>query len=159
MGTESNGGFQNIVMTGCTIYDTHLAGIALEIVDGGTMDRVIVSDITMTGVGAPIFIRLGNRARPFKEDMDKPGIGSMRNITISNIEATGANPTGCAIAGLPEREHRERDSQQHPALVRRRRHGRAGVSHRSRRSRQVPRVRACSAGCLPMACTAAMWTD
>jgi len=26
----------------------------------------------------------------------------MKNITISNIEATGANPTGCAIAGLPE---------------------------------------------------------
>ena len=102
MGTESNGGFQNIVLTGCAIYDTRLAGVALEIVDGGTMDRVIVSDITMAGVGAPIFIRLGNRARPFKEGMDKPGIGSMRNITISNIEATGANPTGCAIAGLPE---------------------------------------------------------
>ncbi|MCX5646054.1 MAG: glycoside hydrolase family 28 protein [Phycisphaerae bacterium] len=102
MGTESNGGFQNIVMTGCTIYDTHLAGIALEIVDGGTMDRVIVTDLTMTGVGAPIFLRLGNRARPFKEGMDKPGIGSMRNITISNIEAAGANPTGCAICGLPD---------------------------------------------------------
>jgi hypothetical protein len=102
MGTESNGGFQNIVLTGCTIYDTRLAGVALEIVDGGTMDRVIVSNITMTGVGAPLFIRLGNRARPFKEDMDKPGLGVMRNITISNIEATGANPTGCAISGLPE---------------------------------------------------------
>lgn len=34
--------------------------------------------------------------------MDKPGVGSMKNITLSNIEATGANPTGCAIAGLPE---------------------------------------------------------
>ncbi len=102
MGTESNGGFQNIVLTGCTIYDTHLAGVALEIVDGGTMDRIVVSDMTMIGVGAPLFLRLGNRARPFKEGMDKPGLGSMRNITISNIEATGANPTGCAFAGLPE---------------------------------------------------------
>jgi hypothetical protein len=102
MGTESNGGFQNIVLTGCAIYDTHLAGVALEMVDGGTMDRVVVSDVTMTGVGAPLFIRLGNRARPFQEGMDKPGLGRMRNITISNIEATGANPTGCAIAGLPE---------------------------------------------------------
>jgi len=102
MGTESNGGFQNIVLTGCTIYDTHLAGVALEIVDGGTMDRVVVSDITMIGVGAPLFLRLGNRARPFQEGMDKPGLGSMRNITISNIEASGANPTGCALAGLPE---------------------------------------------------------
>ncbi|MHC4640950.1 MAG: glycoside hydrolase family 28 protein [Planctomycetota bacterium] len=101
MGTESNGGFQNIVMTGCAIYDTRLAGIALEIVDGGTMDRIVVSNIAMNGVGAPIFLRLGNRARPFKKDMEKPKIGAMRNITISNIEATGANPTGCAISGLP----------------------------------------------------------
>ena len=102
MGTESNGGFQNIVMTGCAIYDTRLAGVALEIVDGGTMDRVVVSNITMKKVGAPIFLRLGNRARPFKKDMATPGIGVMRNITISNIEATGANATGCAISGLPE---------------------------------------------------------
>ncbi len=102
MGTESNGGFQNIVLTGCTVYDTRLAGVALEIVDGGTMDRLVVSDITMNGVGAPIFLRLGNRARPFQEGIDKPGVGRMRNITISNIEATGANATGCAIAGLPD---------------------------------------------------------
>ncbi|MBL7189250.1 MAG: glycoside hydrolase family 28 protein [Phycisphaerae bacterium] len=110
MGTESNGGFKNIVMTGCAIYDTRLAGVALEIVDGGTMDRVVISNITMDKIGAPIFLRLGNRARPFKpalslsngKDMERPGIGAMRNITISNIEATGANPTGCAISGLPE---------------------------------------------------------
>jgi hypothetical protein len=102
MGTESNGGFRNVVLTGCAIYDTRLAGVALEIVDGGVMDRIIVSDLTMTGVGAPIFLRLGNRARPFQEGMAAPGLGSMKNITIANIEATGANPTGCAIAGLPE---------------------------------------------------------
>ena len=102
MGTESNGGFKNIVITGCSIYDTRLAGVALEIVDGGTMDRVVVSNITMNKVGAPIFLRLGNRARPFKKNMETPGMGVMRNITISNIEATGANPTGCAITGLPE---------------------------------------------------------
>jgi polygalacturonase len=102
MGTESNGGFQNIAITNCVIYNTRLAGIALEIVDGGIMDRIVVSNITMNNIGAPIFMRLGNRARPFKKEMETPGIGAMRNITISNIEATGANPTGCAISGLPE---------------------------------------------------------
>jgi len=102
MGTESNGGFENIVISGCSIYDTGLAGVALEIVDGGTMDRVVVSNITMDGVGAPIFLRLGNRARPFKEGSEKPGIGSIRNVTISNVEAVRANPNGCAISGLPE---------------------------------------------------------
>jgi polygalacturonase len=102
MGTESNGGFQNIVLTGCVIHDTRLAGVALEIVDGGTMDRVVVSGITMRGVGAPIFVRLGNRARPFKDGVDTPGIGTLRNVTISDIEAAAADPTGCAISGLPE---------------------------------------------------------
>jgi polygalacturonase len=102
MGTESNGGFQNIAITNCVIYNTRLAGIALEIVDGGTMDRIVVSNITMNKIGTPIFMRLGNRARPFKKDMETPGVGAMRNITISNIEASGANPTGCAISGLPE---------------------------------------------------------
>ena len=102
IGTESNGGFENIIITSCSIYDTRLAGVALEIVDGGTMDRVVVSNITMNRVGAPLFIRLGNRARVFQKDLEKPAIGVLRNVTISNIEATGANPTGCAISGLPE---------------------------------------------------------
>jgi len=101
MGTESNGGFQNIVLSNCAIYDTRLAGVALEIVDGGIMDGVMVSNITMRNVGAPIFVRLGNRARPFKANMKKPTIGKLRNVTINNIEATGAGPTGCAISGLP----------------------------------------------------------
>lgn len=102
MGTESNGGFENVVITGCAIYDTRLAGLALEIVDGGTMDRVVVSGLTMQRVGTPIFLRLGNRARPFEKEGKKPGIGRMRNVTISNVEATGAGATGCAVAGLPE---------------------------------------------------------
>lgn len=102
MGTESNGGFRNIVMIGCAIHDTALAGVALEIVDGGTMDRIVVSDIAMSGVGTPIFLRLGNRARPFAEGTDKPGLGAMKNITIANIEATATDPTGCAIAGVPD---------------------------------------------------------
>lgn len=102
MGTESNGGFKNIVLSNCTIYDTRLAGVALEIVDGGTMDGIVVSNITMDGVGSPIFIRLGNRARSFKKDMAKPGIGVLRNVTISNIEARGGGMTGSSITGLPE---------------------------------------------------------
>lgn len=102
LGTESNGGFQNIVVSNCAIYDTRLAGIALEEVDGGTLEGVSVSNITMENVRGPIFIRLGNRARPFQENMAKPDTGSLRNITISNIQAVGADMTGCCIAGLPD---------------------------------------------------------
>ena len=101
MGTESNGGFQNVTIGNCVIYDTRRAGLALELVDGGRFDRVSVSNITMENVGVPIFIRLGNRARPFKEGMERPGMGSMQNILISNVQATGASRTGCSITGLP----------------------------------------------------------
>lgn len=112
MGTESNGGFKNISVSNCTIRppggsksiygeQRGLAGIALEIVDGGIMDRIAISNITMTGITTPIFLRLGNRARPFKKDGPKPGVGTMRNITLNNIVATGASKIGCSITGLP----------------------------------------------------------
>jgi polygalacturonase len=101
MGTESNGGFQNIAISNCAVYDTRLSGIALEIVDGGVMDGIAVSNITMQNTGGPVFIRLGNRARPYQEDMPPPGMGTLRNIALSNIIATGAGETGCSITGLP----------------------------------------------------------
>jgi len=101
LGTESNGGFENIAISNCTIYNTRLAGLALETVDGGVIDRVTVTNLTMDHVGAPIFLRLGDRGRPFREGGEKPPAGSFRNVTIGNVEATGCGKTGCAVAGLP----------------------------------------------------------
>jgi hypothetical protein len=112
MGTESVGGFRNITISNCAIrpskYETiqngrreGLAGIALESVDGGTLDRVTISNITMEGTTSPIFLRLGNRGR--KPDPNAPtrDVGALRNVIISNIVATGASPLGCSIAGIP----------------------------------------------------------
>jgi len=101
LGTETNGGFRNIAITNCALPRIRLGGIALMIVDGGTLDGVTISNITMASVGSPIFLRLGNRARPFKPDMPAPGIGIVRNIVISNVIATATATTGCYIAGLP----------------------------------------------------------
>ncbi len=101
LGTESNGGFEDILLSNCAIYDTRLAGIALEVVDGGILDRVSVSNVTMRNVRGPIFIRLGDRGRPFQKGMERPGVGSLRNVSISHIQATGADRTGCTISGLP----------------------------------------------------------
>lgn len=101
LGTETNGGFQDIVFSNSTIYDTHLAGITLQMVDGGTLERVSVSNITMNNVGAAIFIRLGNRARPYNETLTKPGMGRLAHVIIDNILATNISNTGCSITGLP----------------------------------------------------------
>jgi len=112
MGTESTGGFKNISISNCvvkpSIVETKffgerngLAGVALEMVDGGEMEGINISNIRIKGTTAPIFMRLGNRARPHTAHIPKPGIGTMQNIQISNILATEASPIGCAISGLP----------------------------------------------------------
>ncbi|HPT28036.1 MAG TPA: glycosyl hydrolase family 28 protein [Bryobacteraceae bacterium] len=101
LGTETNGGFHDVVMSNCTIYDTRLAGIALEIVDGGEMNGVAISNVSMRDVGAPLFLRLGDRGRPFQPGGAKQPAGRMRNVTISGVRGRGCGSNGCAIAGLP----------------------------------------------------------
>ena len=61
------------------------AGLALEVVDGGTMDAVVVDNLQIEGTLSPIFIRLGDRGRAFQKGMPRPGIGKMSNIFIEFI--------------------------------------------------------------------------
>jgi len=113
MGTESSGGFKNITISNCVIRlsrdreamageDNGLAGIALEIVDGGTLDGVTITNTAISGQTTPVFIRLGNRARPYRKDLPQPGIGVLRNVVISNLVARDAGNMSCSITGLPE---------------------------------------------------------
>ncbi|MCI0337147.1 MAG: glycoside hydrolase family 28 protein [Acidobacteria bacterium] len=103
-GTDSAGGFENIAISNITVYETGAAGIALEIVDGGLMDRVTITNIVMRETACPVFIRLGDRGRTWQSGMPRPGIGKLRNVVISNIQATGADDIGCCITGLPGHE-------------------------------------------------------
>ncbi|UCD27862.1 MAG: sulfatase-like hydrolase/transferase [Planctomycetota bacterium] len=112
-GTESHGGFRNIAISNCAVLPVDpaepqfngsrsgLAGIALETVDGATLEQVAVSNITIRGTVAPIFVRLGNRGRKLRPDMDTPPVGKLRHITINNVVAVGASSVGCGIVGLP----------------------------------------------------------
>jgi polygalacturonase len=87
-GTESNGGFRNIIIRNLHLHDTFYSGIALEIVDGGVMEGIDIADITMDKVNNPIFIRLGDRARPYEEGKPVDNVGSLKNISIRNVHAT-----------------------------------------------------------------------
>jgi len=111
LGTESTGGFKNISIRNCVIKPSAMkkviyglpegiSGISLELVDGGVMDNISISGVTMDGPEVPIFIRLGNRARPHKEGIGTPGVGSLGQIQIENIVARNAGKTGCSITGL-----------------------------------------------------------
>jgi polygalacturonase len=78
-----------------------LAGIAWEVVDGGTMENVTMDNIKIRGTGAPIFLRLGNRGRYLQGEKQFRTVGTLRNVTISNLQAEGA--TGCCpIAGITD---------------------------------------------------------
>jgi parallel beta-helix repeat protein len=112
-GTESTGGFRDIIIQDCEIIPSEeekvlsgrrsgLAGIALEIVDGGVMDNVTVSGIQITGTTAPVFIRLGNRGRLYKKGQNKPGVGIMQNISLSEIISEGSSNMGCMVAGISD---------------------------------------------------------
>jgi polygalacturonase len=97
-GTESNGGFRNCVVTNCTFRSCN--GLALEEVDGGIMDNIIVSNITMIDISHyPIYVTLGRRNRGPKASTK---MGVVKNILISNIIVTGADAmSGIQITGTP----------------------------------------------------------
>lgn len=114
LGTASEGGFRNIAITNCVIrrpsqndyFDykkyiipgitdnyTNNSGIALELVDGGIMENITVSGITMSNTLTPIFIRLAERRNP--------PAGKMSGISISNITAESNSLMSCSITGIP----------------------------------------------------------
>jgi polygalacturonase len=96
-GTEANGGFRNITISNCVFE--YCRGLALEEVDGGLMEDITVTNITMRDIAnAPIYIRLGARLRgpaPIQ-------VGTARRIKIDNVVAHNvATQSGVLILGLP----------------------------------------------------------
>lgn len=96
-GTESNGGFRNITISN-VVFD-HCRGLALETVDGGPLEDITVSNVTMRDVvTAPIFLRLGARMR----GPAGAAAGVLRRVQISNVVVYNADPRYASIiAGLP----------------------------------------------------------
>jgi polygalacturonase len=99
-GTESNGGFKNITVSNCVFE--FCRGLALETVDGGLLEDVTISNITMRDiVNAPIFMRLGSRMR----GPEGVPVGRLRRVMISNLVCSGAaSGLGSIISGIPGHE-------------------------------------------------------
>jgi len=98
-GTESNGGFKNITISNC-VFD-YSRGFALESVDGGFLEDVTITNITMRDItNPPFFLRLGNRARGPKETTT---VGKLRRVLISNVVVYNAEAKYASIiSGIPE---------------------------------------------------------
>ena len=77
-GTASWGGFRKIHVHDIKVQDTFRSAIAIESVDGGVTDSVLVERIDAKNTGNAFFLRLGQRAG------DRPGV--LRNVTIRQLK-------------------------------------------------------------------------
>lgn len=102
-GTESMGDFYNIDIRDCKIYNNKGGGIKLL-----SMAGAHIYNIEMQHVDMPIFIRLGERLRTYR-DVEKRPVGTINNVVIINIKATSmdlqssrvAPPAGILITSTP----------------------------------------------------------
>jgi polygalacturonase len=96
-GTEANGGFRNITISNC-IFE-YCRGLALESVDGGLLEDVVVTNLAMRDiVNAPIYLRLGARLR----GPAPIAVGALRRVRISNVVAHNvAAESGVLLLGTP----------------------------------------------------------
>jgi polygalacturonase len=97
-GTEANGGFRNVTVSNCTFRSCR--GLALEEVDGGILENITITNITMMDVPSyAIYITTGKRNRGPNVDT----VSRLRNIIISNVIATGVSRnSGIQIMGMPD---------------------------------------------------------
>ncbi|CAM4285260.1 glycoside hydrolase family 28 protein [Zobellia nedashkovskayae] len=108
-GTESMGDMYNIDIKNCQIYDTKGGGIKILSVDGANIHDVTIDGIQMDRVDMPIFIRLGERLRTYR-DAEKQEVGSITNVIIKNIKGNTRvldssrvkPPSGILITGTPD---------------------------------------------------------
>ncbi|WP_027526553.1 hypothetical protein [Bradyrhizobium sp. Ec3.3] len=96
-GTESNGGFRNIAISNCVFESCR--GLALETVDGGIMEDITVTGVSMRDIrNAPLFVRLGSRPR----GPTGIAIGTLKRVLISNVTCNALlNDMPSIISGVP----------------------------------------------------------
>jgi polygalacturonase len=97
-GTESNGGFINVTITGC-VFEGCL-GYALESVDGALLEDITITNSTMRDLASgPLFLRLGARLRGPKESAQ---VGAIKRILISNLDCyNAAGRQASILTGIP----------------------------------------------------------
>ncbi|MDQ2841303.1 MAG: glycoside hydrolase family 28 protein [Acidobacteriota bacterium] len=92
-GTESNGGFRNITISGNVIEGCK--GIALESSDGAFLEDIAITGNTMRDIfDAPLFLRLNSRNRGPSGSMR---LGTLRRILISNIVSSNSDSATSSI--------------------------------------------------------------
>jgi hypothetical protein len=94
MGPESFQDMRNIVVSNC-LFKNCRDGFKLQSCEGAAMERMIFSNILMEGVYRPFFVTLNIFSMSKHAPPGRPGVGTMRDIHATNIQAVvPKNSTG-----------------------------------------------------------------
>ena len=111
IGTDTQGSFKNIIARNLILGGTPdfleaskgnqvSSGITLATVDGGNVENIFISNVTINQSRCPIFIRIGNRARVM-QGIDKPKPGYLTRIVIDSVNGNKNLTQGSFISGIP----------------------------------------------------------
>lgn len=99
LGTETHDHFEDITVRDCHFYsdsdnplERALSGVAIESVDGAHLSRILICDITMSNIRAPLFVRLGHRGGNSERTRQvEPRVpGRIEGVVIRNVRAERA---------------------------------------------------------------------
>ena len=113
VGTDTQGDFRRVLVRNCRIgglendpsglkHPCSDSGISLEMVDGGTLEDFLLTDLTITRAWSPLFMRLENRGR-VKPGDPVPPVGTMRRLAITHVKGADCGPRGSYFIGIPEK--------------------------------------------------------
>ena len=113
VGTDTQSDFRQVLVRSCQIggvdedmrgikHPCSDSGISLEMVDGGTLEDFLITNIDIQRAWSPIFMRLEDRGR-VRDELPKPPVGTLRRIVIEHVTGCDNGPRGSYMIGVPEK--------------------------------------------------------
>lgn len=112
VGTDTQGDFRQVLVRNCRIGGVEAdpsglkhrcadSGISLEMVDGGTLEDFLLTNLDIRRAWSPIFMRMEDRGR-VRPGVEKPGIGTLRRVVIEHVQGEDNGSRGSYLFGAPE---------------------------------------------------------
>lgn len=80
-GTSTVSDIRNVVVRNIRVYDTYRSAIAIEAMQGGILENILVEDVVATNTGNALFLRIGQiRGAKFP--------GTLRNVIIRRVKVS-----------------------------------------------------------------------
>jgi hypothetical protein len=109
-GTDTQGDFRNVLVRNVVLGGPAATmrsrkrrksdgGVSWEIVDGGTLERVLVHDAHIVRSESPLFLYLGDRGR-VRPGQARPAPGNLRHIVFDRITGDDNGVRGSFFTGL-----------------------------------------------------------